>query len=384
VYKALKGNGRIIIADAPQMDCNWQQLLEELQLESIRELYSLKFNFQIDILDLRNFEVIDATKPAYSVNRRTLPGDPLGSVVINLGEQSLFFGFPNANYYGADYNRNETISHHRDPIHEYCISKTVLSSDVFISVPKMKVHKKVGVTLNMKGLVGINTNKNYLIHYRLGSPKNGGDQLPDSQPRYDKFVIKAQRWIFDRTLAKQSAFYESLYEMALKAYRLFISPLHSCSADTFVKDAGNWYGNDSAWRMTIDLARIILYADSKGVLHDTPQRKLFSVIDGIIGGENNGPLEPDRKDAGSLVVGTDIILVDLVATILMGFDFRRIKQFSAIFDSDYFSVMANICDSQVYFNDRVVTAKILLDSGHHVPSLKFRPHPGWEGKIELQ
>jgi len=39
------------------------------------------------------------------------------------------------------------------------------------SIPKMKVHGKVGVTLNLKGLVGVNTDKNYLIHYRVGTPK---------------------------------------------------------------------------------------------------------------------------------------------------------------------------------------------------------------------
>lgn len=49
---------------------------------------------------------------------------------------------------------------------------------VFISVPKLKVHKKVRVILNTTGLVGINTNKNYLIHYTLGTPEEGGDQFP--------------------------------------------------------------------------------------------------------------------------------------------------------------------------------------------------------------
>lgn len=50
-------------------------------------------------------------------------------------------------------------------------------ADVFINLPKMKVHKKTGVTLSLKNLVGINADKNWLPHYSGGSPRNGGDQF---------------------------------------------------------------------------------------------------------------------------------------------------------------------------------------------------------------
>lgn len=33
-------------------------------------------------------------------------------------------------------------------------------ADVYISIPKLKTHQKVGVTLNLKGLVGSISNKN--------------------------------------------------------------------------------------------------------------------------------------------------------------------------------------------------------------------------------
>lgn len=183
VYKAFNSEGEIIIADAPQMDCNFEELLEKTKLSSIQNLYWRKRKFEIKILDLRDWWA--DKKPEnivlFSKLRKKLPGDPLGSVVVNLGRKSEFCNVNNWNrFYGADYNRDETIKHHQEEIQEYMISKTILNSDVFISVPKLKVHKKVGVTLNAKGLVGINTNKNYLIHYTLGTPEEGG-QSPSTR-----------------------------------------------------------------------------------------------------------------------------------------------------------------------------------------------------------
>jgi len=85
-YIALNGEGKIIIADAPQMDCNWADLMQVVRLDSIQEFYHKKFKFRIEYFDLRNFELIDNKKKAYFENRRTLPGDPLGNVIINLGK----------------------------------------------------------------------------------------------------------------------------------------------------------------------------------------------------------------------------------------------------------------------------------------------------------
>jgi uncharacterized protein (DUF362 family) len=54
VYKAINGEGEILIADAPQMDCNFNELLEKTKLRSIQELYWEKCKFDINILDLRD------------------------------------------------------------------------------------------------------------------------------------------------------------------------------------------------------------------------------------------------------------------------------------------------------------------------------------------
>ena len=44
VYKALETRGKIIIADAPQMDCDFQELLGQTKLVSIQELYKDRCN----------------------------------------------------------------------------------------------------------------------------------------------------------------------------------------------------------------------------------------------------------------------------------------------------------------------------------------------------
>ncbi|HMP89039.1 MAG TPA: DUF362 domain-containing protein [Kiritimatiellia bacterium] len=383
VYLALKGRGRIIIADAPQMDCSWDRLSARLQLDDVQRCYREYLNFNLEVMDLRTFELIDAGQPAYAGNRRARPGDPSGSVTFDLGTQSAFHGIPSENFYGADYNRRETIARHHDDVHQYEISKTILSADVIISVPKMKVHKKVGVTLNLKGLVGINTNKNCLIHYRLGTPSSGGDQLPDGADKTDTAMIRSQRKLFDILLSRQTWWSDILYKTCRGMYRALIKPFRPISTESRLLDAGNWYGNDSAWRMTSDLAAILFYGDRHGNLHKTMQRKIFCIVDGIIAGENEGPLAPDAKPAGILVAGENPLAVDIATARLMGFDPLKIKSF-AIRNSNVWNF--GVQDFQ--------GLDILLD-GNHVPSPEFFspewkcpvppfvPHPGWIGHIEL-
>jgi hypothetical protein len=84
--------------------------------------------------------------------------------------------------------------------------------------------------------------------------------------------------------------------------------------------AGAWSGNDTAWRMTLDLARIAHYAGSDGSLRPDPQRRHLSLIDGIVGGEGDGPLVPDPVASGVLVFSDDVVSGDRVAARLMGFD----------------------------------------------------------------
>jgi uncharacterized protein (DUF362 family) len=382
-YVALKGRGRIVIADAPEMNCQWDRLMEAQRLESVQAFYRDRFQFDVEVRDLRDFALRDPDAPAYSSNRITLPGDPAGSTIINLGRRSAFYGLPSANYYGADYDRNETIRHHHDEVHEYSISNTFLRADVVLSVPKMKVHKKVGVTLNLKGLVGVNTNKNYLIHYRLGSPGRNGDQLPDHLPGSDTLPIRIQRWMFDHALARQSRVGDAAYAACRGLYRLVVKPFRTVSQETLALDGGNWHGNDSAWRMTADLARILFFADRQGVLQSSPQRRVFCVVDGIVAGEKAGPLAPTAKPCGCIVTGSNPIAVDLVTTRLMGFDPGKLRQFALAFKGPEGFGLRGFTDIEVIEERRTWAGTQFFSADRRDPGFAFEPHPGWKGHIEL-
>jgi uncharacterized protein (DUF362 family) len=384
-FKALDGQGEIIIADAPQMDCNFEQLLEKTGLTSIQELYWNRKRFDVKILDLRDFWLDSKMNDAgaFVHRRKMLKGDDLGNVVINLGRRSEFCTLKNSrNFYGADYNRDETIRHHSGEAQEYMLSRTILDADVVIMVPKLKVHKKVGVTLGGKGLVGMNTNKNYLVHYTLGTPSSGGDQFPDDFLDFkEKLLLKTQRALYDLLLARQKRILDAVYIGILNIYRnCFKGVLGTVKKEKKIFDGGNWYGNDSAWRMVSDLMKIIMYADCDGQLMDSPQRRILTIIDGIIGGEGNGPLVPTEKRAGVVIAGLNPLATDIVGTRMMGFDCRKVRYISNLLENK---------DFQFYVDD-VKRIKVLsnVPQWHNIfegkgKLLAFAPHPGWVGHVEI-
>jgi len=58
--------------------------------------------------------------------------------------------------------------------------------------------------------------------------------------------------------------------------------------------SGNWHGNDTCWRMVLDLNKCLFGFNGAG----TPRVRSFrylAVVDGIVGGEGNGPMAPDPK-----------------------------------------------------------------------------------------
>ena len=55
------------------------------------------------------------------------------------------------------------------------------------------------------------------------------------------------------------------------------------------------------------------------------KRKYFSVIDGVVAGEGQGPFCPTSKNANTLIVGENLLAVDVAAARYMGFDPQRIK-----------------------------------------------------------
>jgi hypothetical protein len=145
--------------------------------------------------------------------------------------------------------------------------------------------------------------------------------------------------------------------------------------------SGNWHGNDTTWRMAIDLNRILFYADAAGTVHDKPVRRFFSIVDGLVAGEGNGPLDPTPVAAGVVLCGRNPVAVDAMAARLMGFDVRRLPIVSRAADAHVLP-LANFALSEIRGRsdaaefDRVLAAI----SGR---ALGFEPHFGWKGHVEL-
>src|SRR5262249_36085264 len=104
--------------------------------------------------------------------------------------------------------------------------------------------------------------------------------------------------------------------------------------------SGNWYGNDTTWRMVLDLNRILHYADAAGGWPELPGRHFFSVVDGIVGGEGNGPLDPRPRPAGIIVAGSNPVAVDLTCARLIGFDYNKIPMLRRALDHHDLSLVS--------------------------------------------
>lgn len=313
VLKALDGKGRVVICDGPQTDSDFDLLLARTGLGDLIARYRAE-GHPVELLDLRRERWI--AEGGVTKQKLPLPGDPNGYVRVDLADRSAFATYAGSGrFYGADYDMEETRRFHSEGRHEYVVCATPMMADLFINIPKMKTHKKTGVTLALKNLVGINGYRNCLPHHTVGSPADGGDEFPDGglKRSLESRAIQA----FKKALTSMGGTGGAWARWVKRAGR-------SAFGDTNqVIRSGNWYGNDTAWRMVMDLNQILLWYGADGRRRETPRRYL-AVVDGIVGGEGNGPLAPDPVRSGVIVAGTNPWAVDWAATLEMGFDPSRI------------------------------------------------------------
>lgn len=378
---ALKGDGKIIIADAPQYDGNWTELLELTKLDDVADFFRANSEIEFEIRDLRLYW---SRKRHFPSMVEPLEGDSQGTLKVNLGSESHLSSHTNPEkLYGAVYHRQETVENHTREKQIYEVSRTVMEADVVISIPKLKTHKKVGVTMNVKGLVGISTNKNLIVHYTLGLPGEGGDQFPPNHfTPLEERLIRTERWMYDTFLAKQSVPLEYVHRSIYWLHGKFIKPFGiGVDKKKRLLDVGNWYGNDSAWRMAADLLKLFLFSDKNGNLQKTQQRRAFSVIDGIVGGENKGPLEPDPIESKVLLASENLLAADIVGARLMGFDPLKIKMFTSLMNEQNWDYGVKDL-SDIKIKTSVEEWKNCLTDKEN-KLLNYKPYPGWVGHIEI-
>lgn len=383
VLQALEGRGRIIICDAPQTDSSFHAIGDVSGTRALVEWYQTWADVPVDLHDLRQ-EEWDARDDVI-VRRRRLPGDPLGYVAVNVGQRSAFYGNASQHgFYGADYETDITRTHHHDDVHEYLLSRTVMDADVVINLPKLKTHKKTGITCALKNLVGINGDKNWLPHYVLGTPDEGGDQFPARTLKTR--VERAVMTYIKKKLYHAPAWVNHFFRPIKKAGKYIFGDTHR------VVRSGNWYGNDTTWRMVHDLNVCFFYWSQFAQQHGASTtvgfpRRYLALVDGIIAGEGEGPLAPDAVPSGIIIGGLNPIATDAVCAWLMGFDPAKIRLLTGMYahkhDPEAYALLTYALNDIDVLSDEPAwqgPLGALIASG--VETYHFTPHFGWRGAIE--
>jgi uncharacterized protein (DUF362 family) len=370
VGKALQGSGRIVIADGPQTDSDFDAISARLGLAEIVRDFQQE-GIAIEVHDLRRDRWLQ--KGDVICKRERLVGDPAGYTTVELGSASEFSGYPlNANFYGADYDIQETATFHHAGRHAYILCRSVMDANVVINLPKLKTHKKTGVTLSLKNMVGINGYRNCLPHFTIGTPGNAGDEFSS-----DGLGTKLQgRAIlaFKKAVTLAGGSGGAWARVIKRAGRAVFG-----DTDRVVR-SGNWYGNDTTWRMALDLNKALFYFDGEGRPRQKPLQYL-TIVDGIIAGEGDGPMSPDARPAGLIVAGLNPVAVDTVCTLLMGFEYQKIGIVGEAWHvKDCPLVTFPPEETRCFSNVARWTGS--LEDLSHAPHLGFRPHFGWKGHIE--
>lgn len=370
VHIALNGSGSITIGDAPIQSANFDLLMETSGINKIKDFYNKNSDLKINLIDFRK-EMISYDR-IRGFKRKELKGDPQGYIAIDLKENSelLKFAEDYEKFRVTNYDKKEMTNHHNKNKNEYLISKTALNSDVIINLPKLKTHRKAGFSCSLKNIIGLNCSKDWLPHHRVGSIEENGDE----------YLYKSIRKTLMTKFNEMRDVSTNVFSFNL--YRLLYLLIYSTNIVKPFKDPyfeGSWYGNNTISKTISDLNKIIFYADKNGILRNKIQRKEFILVDGIIGGEKEGPLHPTPKKFGTIICGLNPVAVDLACCSIMGFDYNKISTFNDVLNAKKYNIFNknDIKNIKILFNN----CKNFFEIYKYFDST-FKPSYGWKGHIE--
>jgi uncharacterized protein (DUF362 family) len=363
---ALKGKGEIVIGDAPIQSADFDLIKSKLFLAELIDFYKDTSGIRISIRDFRK-EIKKYNQEGEISEHILIPGKE--SVEINLKDKSFLFPVKAKfrKFRVTNYDPRKMLRFHNHEDNLYVIDRSILEADVVIQIPKLKTHGKAGITCCLKNSVGINGQKDALVHHMKGSIQTGGDAYPG---------FNLLKWIN-----------ENLYELREKTERKglqrFISKwigindgiLKRTGTDQIFE--GSWYGNSTLWRMILDITNILFFTNLKGETGKEPVRKIFYIVDGIIGGDGEGPLKPDNKFTGIVAGGWNPVLIDISCASLIGFDYKKITTIIKSLENKLLGFgVEDLEASDVVFNNTLHKTKDLK------PVVHFTPSKGWKNHIE--
>lgn len=358
---ALQGKGEILIGNSPLQSADFEKIKESLDLNKIEAFYK-KNNPEVTVkfVDLRGY----VTKLEKS-GKLTVIKNEIEKVGINVdfsNYSKLNETNGNARFRITNYSYKWIKKLHSKGNHTYCINKEILNSDVIISIPKLKVHEKVGVTLGVKGYVGAVASKESLCHHQFGPPCIKGDEYPDCNP-----LKITYSYLHDLAYSYKIPFITSMLQILDRNLTRAFNRIGTKIT------AGAWYGNDTAWRMSVDLAKIMHFVDKSGKVNDHVVRKNLVLIDGIIGGEGQGPLKPNPVFTNTLLFSDNVVDGDYVGALLMGYEPEKLKIIDSFYSESSVLKLIDCKPDQIIYNGVTINTKELQKLIRYT----YKPPVGW-------
>ena len=299
----------VIVGDAPIQTADFSGIMDNTGLGSwAEELTRVDSRFR-GIKDFRRTtaKYINGVRVA---EENVLPEDDF--VLFDLGAESLLEPITDEkdDFRVTCYDPRLMAKTHGKGRHRYLVAKDVMQADLVINLPKLKTHKKAGITCALKNLIGINGNKEYLPHHRVGGANIGGDCYPGHSR-----VKRMLEYAADQQNLTDSGTKGRVWGgVANQLNRV----LHLMGDNLGIE--GSWSGNDTIWRTGLDLNRILLYGEADGSMASSPRRRVIHLADAIVAGQGDGPLAPQPLPLGLLFAGNNAACVDWFGALLLGYD----------------------------------------------------------------
>lgn len=370
VVIALKGKGKIILADAPMAQCHFDELMQKVHYDKIVEFYA-KYGIEVILKDLRGC-MFDDNENKLGVNNVTVLEDSEG-VIVDVGKMSAFNEYTRKEIDKLKAPKLDPLKmkeHHTVGKHEYSIHRDILEADVIINLPKPKSHRKAGMTACCKNFIGANVRKDLLPHLTYGSKQEHGDAYQKRNillalsnacnEKYDYYTFRNK----NRSAVLFRVLKGFFRRVGMKAAK-----------ETFWE--GSWYGNDTMWRTISDVDNAIYYANKEGILEGKRCRTVFSVCDMIISGEKEGPLCPSPKRLNTIIMSeSHIACIDKFICRYIWFDDQLVKNIDYLMEQEKITTgdMEIVTDEQSYsYSTYPYDEGTRLQAGY-----------GWHGYIELK
>ncbi len=301
----------VIVGDAPIQTCDFAALLETTGLGSWAET-AIKADARFrGVKDFRRTTAryVNGVRVA---EENILPEDQF--VLFDLGSESLLEPRTDDtdDFRVTCYDPRLMAKTHGKGRHRYLVARDVLDADVVINLPKLKTHKKAGITCALKNLIGINGNKEYLPHHRIGGADLGGDCYPGKSRVKSMLEYAADQ----QNLTDSGTKGRVWGGVATQLNRV----LHLMGDNLGIE--GSWSGNDTIWRTGLDLNRVLIYGETDGSMSSSARRRVVHLADAIVAGQGDGPLSPQPLSLGLLFAGNNAACVDWFGAQLLGYDPR--------------------------------------------------------------